>query len=108
MVINLIPLNWTRPTGSQLVLDVASAAPLIDDTAMPVKLHVQDAIDTKGLLLRGRLHSDENGACDRTHRVPSLPDGNGSGVSESSHQSATGGLPSRQGAATLYGCQRTP
>ncbi|KZP21652.1 hypothetical protein FIBSPDRAFT_931462 [Athelia psychrophila] len=64
VVINLIPINWTRPTWSPLGLDVASATPLIDDITMAVKLHVQDAIDMfpKGLLLRGRLYGDENGA----------------------------------------------
>lgn len=63
VVINRIPTYWTRPLWSPLGLDVEAAALLIEDITMAAKLHVQDAIDdsSKGLLLHGRLHTDENG-----------------------------------------------
>lgn len=64
VVVNRIPLNWTQAVWSPIGLDVESAAVLISGITQAAGLHVQDVIDTssKGSLLHGRLHIDENGA----------------------------------------------
>ncbi|KZP03236.1 hypothetical protein FIBSPDRAFT_692711, partial [Athelia psychrophila] len=63
VVVNRMPINWTRTAWSPLAMDVESASLLIDEITKAAGLHVQDAIDasSKGSLLRGRLHVDENG-----------------------------------------------
>ncbi|KZP22953.1 hypothetical protein FIBSPDRAFT_696257, partial [Athelia psychrophila] len=63
VVINRMPAYWTRPLWSPLGLDVESVTLLIADITLAAKSHVQNAIDesSKGSLLHGRLHNDENG-----------------------------------------------
>ncbi|KZP09142.1 hypothetical protein FIBSPDRAFT_1051955 [Athelia psychrophila] len=58
-----MPAYWTRPLWSPLGLDVESVTLLIADITLAAKSHVQNAIDesSKGSLLHGRLHNDENG-----------------------------------------------
>lgn len=64
VVINRMPINWTRPVWSPVGLDTESIALLIESITTAAKWHVQDAIEvsSKGLLLRNRLHNDDDGA----------------------------------------------
>lgn len=63
-MINYIPTRWTRPLLYLLGLDVELVTLLIENITLAAKPHVQNAADqsSKGLLLRERLHSEENAA----------------------------------------------